>query len=399
MTGELLTYMNLEATLAWHMYSEKLMTEDELMILRNCLTNTERNRMILKLLNSKGPLAYIKFLHCLKEDSDESNKVIHQELFRLICNDECVEMKVTSVCRKRKARESEEITVTKRVPIRLEIEGDLVTEQYLNVIQDIRLLHNKGEWDAVDKLVKGCKEKSTDFYVAVLLESCTGFITRKCPDEVEERVKKARELCLKITNNCNTFLRGRCEWTLAKLYRYTKENDKALKHIIMARHIQYNIKAGEDTALCNYCYACILLESLANKYDSYKDRKAKRSLELAIEHASSGDFGLDIAHPKIRLAQLYLGSSPQSPGTKTDNDSLNKARSILESVGTNLQDLATRIQCIYYYTESDLYRNSEEPDKAIYSARKALDIAEKNKFSTEVELITERLNSLGIVTD
>ena len=258
-TDELLTYMNLKATLAWHMYSEKLMTEDELVILRNCLTNTERNKMILKLLNSKGPLAYIKFLHCLKEDSDDSNQVIHQELFRLICNDKSVEMKVTSVCQKRKARQSEEITVTKRVPIRLEIEGELITGQYLNIIQDIRLLHNEGQWDAVDKLVKGCEERSADFYVAVLLESCTGFITRKCPDMVEETVRKARELCSKITNNCNTFLRGRCEWTLAKLYRYTKENDKALEHIIMARHIQSNIKAGEDTALCNYCYAWSLL--------------------------------------------------------------------------------------------------------------------------------------------
>lgn len=394
-TDKLLSNMDLE-TLAGRMYSEKLVTEDELETLRSWnLTTGVRNKMILKILDTKGPLAYLMFLHCLKEDSVDFEQVTGLELFKLICNDESVEIEVTSACRKRKARESEEITVTKRVPIRLEIEGELITDKYLKVIQNIRLHHNKGEWDAVDRIVASCKEESADFYVAVRLESCTGFITCKRPDKVEETVKKARKLCSKITNNCNTFLRGRCEWTLAKLYRYTKENDKALNHIIMARHIQYNIKAGEDTALSNYCYACILLESLAKKFDPYQDREAKRSLELAIEHASSGDFGLDVAHPKIRLAQLYLGSSPQSPGTKTDDSSLNKARSSLESVGQNLQDLAIRTQCIYYYTESDLHRNSGEPDKAIHSAQKALDIAKKNNFETEIELITKRMNSLA----
>ena len=392
---KLLTDMNLEGgALIGHMFSEKLVTDGEFEMIKNCHTRTERNKMVLTILNTKGPLAHLKFLHCLKEESEESNQVTHQELFRLVCNDESVEIKITSVSRKRKAREGEEVSVTKRVPIRLEIEGELVTEEYLEVIQNIRLLHNQGKWDAVNKIVTGCEGKSADFYVAVMLESCTGFITCKCPDKVEKTVKKARELCSKITNNCNTFLRGRCEWTLAKLYRYTKDKDKALEHIIMARHIQYNIKAGEDTALSNYCYACILLESLADKFDSDKDKEAKRSLELAIEHASSGDFGLDVAHPKIRLAQLYLGSSPQSPGTKTDDDSLRKAKSTLESVG---QNLAIRTQCIYYYTESDLYRNSGKQGEAIHSAQKALDIAKKNKFSTEIELVSKRLESL--VTD
>ena len=393
-TDQLLTKVNLETSLVGRMYSEKLLTGDELVMLRSCLTSAEKIRIILRILKTKGPLAYLKFLHCLKEDSERFNQVIHQELFRLVCNDESVEIMITSVCWETKAREDQMVSVTKRVPIRLEIEGELVTNEYLNVIQDIRLHHNKGEWDAVDKIVKGCEERSADFYVAVLLESCTGFIIRQCPDKVEETVKKAKELCSRITNNCNTFLRGRCEWTLAKLYRYMKKNDKALKHITMARHIQYNIEAGKDTALCNYYYGCILVDSLVNKSDPYKELEAKRSLELAIEHASRGDFGLDVAHPKIRLAQLYLGSSPRSPGTKTDDNSLSKAQSSLESVGQNLQDLAIRTRCIYYYTESDLHRNSGEPNKAIHSAQKALDIAKKNKFSTEIELITKRLKSL-----
>ena len=389
----LLKGMKLETALIDHLFNEMLVTEDEFEMLLNCDTQTERNEMVLKILNTKGPTAHLKFAQCLHK---ESTHVTHHDLFKLICNDETLELHILSMNRKRKSREDDEVSVTKRVPIRLEIEGELVTEEYLKVIHDIRFHHNQGEWDAVDKIVEDCAVKNVEFYVAVMLESCTGFITCKRSDKVEETVKRARELCSQITNNCNTFLRGRCEWTLAKLYRYTKEDDKALEHIIMARHIQFNIKAGEDTALCNYCYACILLESLAVKFDSYKDKEAKRSLELAIEHASSGDYGLDVAHPKIRLAQLYLGSSPQSPGTKTDHDSLMKAQSSLDSVAQDLETLAVRTQCIYYYTESDLYRNSGEQDRAKHSAQKALDIAEVNKFNTEIELVKKRLNFLSI---
>lgn len=56
--------------------------------------------------------------------------------------------------------------------------------------------------------------------------------------------------------------------------------------------------------------------------------------------------------------------------------------------------IAIRTQCIYYYTESDLYRNSGETEKAKHSAQKALSIANENNFETERELITKRLNSL-----
>ena len=392
-TNQLLTNMSLETVLAWHMYTEKLVTYDDLIMLRSSPTYRERNKMVLQILNTKGPLAYLKFIYCLKKDSEQ---VSNFKLFRQICNNRSVETEVTSMYQKGKSRESQEISVPKRVPIPLEIDGELVKDKYRRVIKGICLLHSMGKWGQIDRIVAGCEKVSTDVYVAILLESCFGLIIHKDYHKIEERIGEARELCSKITNNCSIILLGRCEAMLAHLFHRMRERDKAREHIIMARHIQNNTRAGEDTALCNYWYASILMESLANRFNLYEYEEARRCLELSIDHATSGDFGLDVANHRIRLAQLYLGSTPKSPGTRTDKDSLKRALSSLNAVNHN--NIGLRTQCVYYYTESDLYRNSGEIEKAKHSAQKALDIAMMCKFETGIKMINKRIDSLVIMT-
>lgn len=384
--------MKLSGALIPHLLKKRLLTSDEVEMLENC-TTVKGNTTLLKLFDTKGPTAYLLFVQCLK---DEDTHITHQELFTLICGD--MERQIRK-SRKRKAGESYEQSmtkVTKRLPDRLKLDGKLNKDEYLDVIQKIRLHHLRGEWTAVDRIVEECSMKSTDFYVAVLLESCTGFITQKdgAVKKVEKTVEKARQLCTKLTKNCHTYLKGRCEWTLAKLYRYSNRLPEALHCIRMARHIQYNIVAGEDTALANYCYGCILLESLATmkRFDPQMEKEAQRSLELAIAHASSGDYGLDLSHPKIRLAQLFIGSSPHSPGTYKDPEQLRKAHASLTSV--ELASLAPRTQCIYYYTESDLNRGRGDVKNAIHSAQKALSIANSNEFTKEMELVQNRITDL-----
>ena len=176
---------------------------------------------------------------------------------------------------------------------------------------------------------------------------------------------------------------GRCEWVLAKLYRYTKEMDKALECIQKAAEHQSGIESGEDAALTNYCHACILLERLSNPDRcscTSKDRKnAENYLERAIFYASQHEeYGLDLSHPRIRLAQLYLGSSPSQPGEIHDSESISRAGSSLEAV-ENFDSLAPRTKCIFYFTKSDLvYTNSKT--EARHFAQLALDIAKDNEF-------------------
>ena len=395
---EIMLGLQLQPPLISHLMKQKLLTKDEVSVLENC-TAQERNSTLLELLETKGPTAHLLFVECLK---NEETHITHKELFSLIC---CSEEKQVlnassskSGYKRGASRCYSDVSVTKRLPDRLRIDGKLDKDEYFDVIQKVRLHHLRGEWGAVDKIVMECSGKRQEFYVAVLLESCTGFITQQLGDRVEKTVKQARQLCTQITNNCCVYLRGRCEWTLAKLYRYSKQFSKALYHIRMARQIQSNVTAGEDTALVNYCYGCILLETLATtkKFDPEMQREAQRSLELAIAHASSGDYGLDLSHPKIRLAQLYIGSSPHSSGTCKDPERLKKAHSSLKSV--NLGKLAPRTMCIYYYTESDLHKARNNTKDALYSAQKALSIANENNFTEEIYLVRKRISNLSVLS-
>ena len=228
-----------------------------------------------------------------------------------------------------------------------------------------------------------------------MLEQCTGFITRRKKEMVETVVAKAEDMCSEIITSDNyEFLLGRCHWTLAKLYRYMNEHDRAMQCIEKARSIQYGIAIGEDTALTNYCYACISLDFLARKFDPGLEKRAKNSLERAIVHAQMSDYGLDLSHPRIRLAQLHLGSSPFTPGTKTDCQSIQSPRNSLSAVERDPQSLPLRIrtQCIYEYTMSDLCRNSGQLEEAVKLAESALRIAEANNFETEIISAKARLH-------
>ena len=350
-------------------------------------TPRQKNQSVLRLLGTKGPTAHLLFAKCLKE---ETTHTTHQELFQLITGEGNVEPQVSPVTRKRKAsKDHHEVSVTKRVPDRLEIEGELGTKDYLKTIKKIRQCHNQGNWEAVDKLVEESANRSTEFHVAVLLESCTGLIIRKQRDKVIQTVDRARELCFKVDNNCKTHLLGRCDYTLARMHQYANEKDEALRCIMKARHVQYNIEFGEDTALTNHCHGCILL------LDPLNAKEAEESLELAMcSSILSEEYGLDVAHPKIRLIQLYLGSSSHCPGTKKDSDSLTKAQSSLNSLAQKLDTLALRTQCICLYTQSDLYSNRGELKRARSSAQRALAIAEANRFTTEMESASIRLSQM-----
>lgn len=393
--------MQLEGALLAHLYEKKLLTKNEFDKLKQTNKGTDaKNQSVLKLLHSKGPTAHLLFAQCLEEEAEHKT---HEELYQLISGkvtkeSNLVEQKLPMTSRKRKLKDYKWPVLVKqaRYPSRLAMEGELKTIEYLEVMKKIRQCHNQGEWKAVEDIVQQSAKRSVEFHVAVLLESCTGLIIQKQRDRVLQVVDKARELCSMIDNNSAPYLRGRCEYTMARMHQYANERDEAMNFIMMARHHQYNVELGEDTALTNYCYGCILLlEHLAYSSDSQHDKliEAKRSLECAImPDDQSKNYGLNAAHPKVRLAQLYLGSSSCCPGTLTDSERLKQAQYYLEKAAEpSVDSLAPRTQCIYYYTQSDLYKNQGYPEKARNRAQKALAIAEDNRFSTEIESANARL--------
>lgn len=396
------------ATLIPRLFQERLLTHNELSMLRDPnipWSDKDRIHNLINLLDTKGPKAHYIFVQCLKEEGEHPT---HRELYQLLFEkDNCyneTESDSPIVKRKRMLDEVPNITVTgivfkvpKRDPERLVAEelSDDTKQEYLKIMAGIRKAHLKGEWELAEQLVNDSMTSSIlnpESKLAIKLESCTGFINRRNEEVVVLRVTEAKNQIKHLQSNSADILLGRCEWVLAKLYRYVGKLDEAKEHIMEAVDINFNTEPGEDTALINYCYACIILERLNKKYSKIEAKRAKDRLRKAIDHANSGNFGLDVSHPHIRLAQLCLGSSPTRPGFIKDSDSLREAQASLDEV--KYKSLAPRTKCIYHFTYCDLYRNSGQKEKAIDSAREAMDIASRHSFVTEIESGRSRVTAI-----
>lgn len=123
-------------------------------------------------------------------------------------------------------------------------------------------------------------------------------------------------------------------------------------------------------------------------------KRAEVSLRKAIDCARIEDRGLDhiAPHSHLRLAQMYLGSTHYEPGKNTDPESIRKAKECLDAI--NLRSIPPRSRCMFFLTESDLYRCKEEMSKARESAMCALQMAHENNFETEVTSAETKLKSL-----
>lgn len=386
-------HINVDA-LAPHLYHHLLTDDEYTQLLSSGAPQTKKVSNLLSIVDTKGPTGYYKFAHCLVEESEHEG---HKDILQKITSegDLCPEQ------RKRK-REDEDSVPAKRIclgPDQLRAQGTLCSKRYFECIRRIRKCHLGGDWGKADAIVDEYVQKGDkELHIALLLENCTGYITRQDKNTVLMTVERAMQLCNELPSSSDNkpFLVGRCKWVLAKLYRYTKEKDKALKYIQEAAEHQSSIASGEeDAALTTYCYAMILLEFYKN-YKSSLDRDLKvikDKFERAIDYASNPDYGLDVSHPRIRLAMLYLGSSPFQPGRNCESSSINKAKNSLEAV--DIDALAPRTKCLFYYTKSDLVY-SRSKDEAKVFAKHSLDVAMQHGFKTEKLSAQARLESIHV---
>ena len=413
--------------------AHQLLTDDETEELSlPKYSRRERITKLLQILDTKGPLADLYFTHALADAVRENpahcdilEQVYCQNFEGIMGESEDVERDSASTSTILGKRRRSLITkpYATKMPIsnprQVQAHGIILSEDYFNRINDIRRLHYRGKWDEADEVVKECqrfKPTSTEtrnlwndeesltvhieLYVAVALRNCSGYITRKMTEKVLSIVSEAKELCRRIDNDNGRVLESKCEWMLAKLYRYSKEYGKAMEHIENAQliHLRYNIAPGEDTTLCNYCKGCILGSQLAmtKQWSSKKFEEARLCLRKATEHAAIRDYAIYQSHHMIRLAQLCLLSSQFEAGTSEDIDRITEAEAALNSHYIDKQVLAPRTKCLFYVTRSDLYRNKGELKLAEEEAQRAYDIAVENDFKTEKKSAKVRLEALKV---
>ena len=422
-----------------HLTAYQLLTDDEKEELTlPSVTRQERITKLLDIIATKGPVADFYFMRALADTLKENP--VHRDILERVYRrpfESIVDVERDSTSKssprlgKRKRVLINLYTTIKKgapssIPRQTRAHGIILSEKYFKIINDIRRLHYVGDWNGAEKIVEQCRNlasnsesesdtESMELYVAVALRNCSGYVTRKMTKNVIRTVNEAKQLCNSIDNDNGRVLESKCEWMLAKMYRYNKDFDKAMEHIENAQMIQcrFNIAPGEDTTLCSYCKGCILASQLAKTKQSYKSNpnplsvqkaserskkkfeEAKLCLRRAIDHAAIRDYAIYQSHHMIRLAQLCLHSSQFEAGTCQDDDQITEAEAALNSYYIDEKVLAPRTKCLFYVTRSDLYRNKGDLKLAEEEAQRAKDIAEKNKFDTEVRSAKVRLKALA----
>ncbi len=222
----------------------------------------KQKKKFLVLLDEKGLPAYSQFLECLDKETEhigyayivsllqgknfgdeetaKISRTTHLELFKKITSEE------DSTAFRLQQAEGDAVPVMKRVPDRIKAQGALVSEKYFKCISKMRRHHLEGSWAEADEIVK--ESYDIAFLIAVILENCTGHITHRNKETVLLEVGRAKRMCdiaslwkptgalfcpqeKKFAAHVRESAAHVREWVLAKMYRYTREPDKALMHI------------------------------------------------------------------------------------------------------------------------------------------------------------------------
>ncbi len=140
---------------------------------------------------------------------------------------------------------------------------------------------------------------------------------------------------------------------------------------------------GEDAILANYFIACSLSTDQRDMITTF--------LQKVIYLSEQENYGMDIAqYCKIRLAQMYIGVSPDNPDSyKGDisQDDLKRCNNLLEHIEAKHKDMQPAAKCLYLIAYSDVYRLAGKFDEA----REYTKQAEKTAMSKyHISLVEKR---------
>ena len=367
--------------------SQFLLTKDE----RTLLTakSEVQNQDVLQffdILKTKGPLAYLKFVHCL---SRETSHLVHNELYELLCHK--TDELALAVCDR----------PAKKTPNRLVMEGALVKEKYKQLFARIKEDLYNGDWEAMKRGVDECvHSKIPEVCVVGLLENAFSWVVRCNDTKVLKIIDEAKELCkTKLSGSNAVFLKARAEYILSGMYRY-KQNDKALECAEKAMALLFNAEPGEDSAHANYNHACALVAK-CNPSDAAQimDEFAFAvdvGLHTQAAPCSSNKWSRIVADKSlIQQAMLLLDSNKNVSGItdKSRQENIAKASSSLSEL--NLHSLSNRIKWLYYLAESELHTQKEEADCANKAAIDARTLATECSFVCLLHLVNAKVHSLS----
>ena len=287
---------------------------------------------------------------------------------------------------------------TKRKPYRLVMEGALAQKKYKQLFAKIKEHKYSGNWVAMKRGIGECMQSEIpEVCVVGLLEDAISWLLHCNDTKTLMIIKQAKELCeTEVSENNAVFLKARAEYNLSGIYRYLKQDDKALECAEKAMVLLFNAEPGEDSAYANYNHAsaCMLKSNSSDAAQIMREFTFALDIGLVDQAAScSSNRWSQIVTSKslIRQAMLLLNSNKNIPD-KSLQENITKASSSLSKL--NVSSLSNRIKCLYYLAVSELHEQREEVDGAIKAATQAQTIATKCGFASLLHSTNAKLHSL-----
>ena len=360
----------------------QLLTNDDAKKLWNVKGTNKRIRQLFLILETKGPLAHHQFAACMQAENEHTT---HHELFRDIFGNLNF----------------------------LEMDGVVLEGNcYDKLMEKFYSLHHNS--DGHQQLVTEAEEAMAqdlplELQALYRIELARSFIFRTQNERAEEPLSAALEICGKISDknanlvpearNKNAFIiYGRCHYTLADLYRFKNDYERAKEHSGKALDALDDVKPGLDTANAHYVNGCILLERHIAKPSIPLDIQViERFFNSAISDGEDSDVARQVTTPQsyCRLAQLYMisavGTICSAIGVTSNEDNLKKARQSLDACKwCDLDIISQRSRYLYFVVESDWYTINGDTEKADDAALKAHQIAEKTSYALEILTLKTR---------
>ena len=355
-----------------------LLTRDERTLLTTKSEVENQNTLqFFDILDTKGPLAYLKFVHCL---SREKSHPAHNELYKMLCQ----------------ATDEEELAIvvcggpTKRRPNRLVLEGPLVQKKYKQLFEGIKKKMYSGDWVAVKRGVDKCmRSEIPEVRVIGLLEDAGSWALRSESARALSIISQAIKLCqTKVNETIAVFLEARAYSKLSAMYRYLKQYEKSLECATRSMELLFNAEPGEYSSYANYNHACTLKCML--KSNPSNAAQIMREFTFAVDvslvdQATScciNEWSKIVAEKSlIHQAMLLLDSNENIPGItdRTRQENIAKASSSLSKL--DVPSLSNRIRCLYNLAVCELHTQKKEVDCANKAASDARRLANKCGFA------------------
>ena len=376
------------------MHSKSLLTRDEVEKLQ-CRHKTEHEKvqLLFHILDTKGPLAHGLFVECLRS---ETSHPTHSELYTALMS-ACSQQIANPRKRKRTVDDCAlAIALPCKKLFRWKLQGPLKSKKYSEIVRVCNNYHHNGDWERLEtEAAKYINHSIPEYEVVAYLQKAISWIIRRNPPIVIHLVDSAKKVIeTKIFGENRSGLLCKGECTLARLFRYLGDYEKAKEHVAKAKELLYGIESGEDSARLCYCEACVTVECL-NELSTEEDFEHVDELfarAILDDRSHESGLGLIAPHSLLRLAQMYLGSTHYTPGTVTDHKKIKRARNCLNAI--IYSSLSQRSKCLYHLIQSDLHRNCGRLDRAKESLDLVLSISKQCNFELEISSAQIRLHSL-----